>query len=230
MVGQGVPERLRWAVGLLDVAPDDRILEIGCGHGVAVSLVCERLAALGGTGSITAIDRSGTAIDRAARRNAGHVAAGRALLRLADLADSADLTGLLATGERFDTAFAVNVNLFWTRPAGAELATIAAMLRPGGVLRLVYEPPDAGRLDRLAGAITAALDAHGFATTVTMGGEADGAAPGRPRLLCVSGRRGPGPPRSADVRRQRSAWPMPRRLPSLSRNHTARSPTPPSDG
>lgn len=54
-------ERLVWAVGLLDVQPDDRLLEVGCGHGVAVSLVCDRLAR--GEGHITAIDRSATMVE-----------------------------------------------------------------------------------------------------------------------------------------------------------------------
>src|SRR3712207_8974057 len=50
-----------------------RLLEVGCGHGVAVSLVCERLT----TGTITAIDRSPKMIEIATRRNRQHVDAGR---------------------------------------------------------------------------------------------------------------------------------------------------------
>ena len=60
--------------------PDDHLLEIGCVL-VAVALVCERLEG----GRVTAIDRSPTAIRRAAARNAAQVAAGRAVLRTAAL-------------------------------------------------------------------------------------------------------------------------------------------------
>src|ERR671920_1153506 len=88
-------ERFVWAVAMLALEPVDRVLEVGCGHGVAVSLVCEQLT----SGRITAIDRSKKMIEMAARRNREHVAAGRAVLKTAAL-EQADLGH-----ERFDKVF-----------------------------------------------------------------------------------------------------------------------------
>src|SRR5688500_14126706 len=57
-----VPERTTYAVEKLDVQPDDRILEIGCGRGMPAELICARLK----HGSLTAIDRSAVASKRPA--------------------------------------------------------------------------------------------------------------------------------------------------------------------
>src|SRR5437867_904576 len=81
-------ERLLWAVEVLNVEPADRILEVGCGHGVAVSLVCDRLD----NGRITAVDRSPKMIDAAEKRNREHAGKVRFVttsIERADLGDEA---------------------------------------------------------------------------------------------------------------------------------------------
>ncbi len=116
-------ERFIWAVDTLEVRPTDRLLEVGCGHGVAVSLVCEKLT----TGTITAIDRSPKMIDMATRRNREHVDAGRAVLDAVALED-ADLGD-----RRFDKVFAFNVAPFWLQPKVALGAVRKHLARHGAV-------------------------------------------------------------------------------------------------
>jgi cyclopropane fatty-acyl-phospholipid synthase-like methyltransferase len=125
-----VSERLESVVDRLDIQPGDRVLEIGCGHGVAATMVCERLEG----GRLTAIDRSRKMVEAAARRNAAHVEAGRAEFLVATLED-ADL------GERrFDKIFAVRVGLFHREPARAY-ALAERWLAPGGTLLAVFDEP-----------------------------------------------------------------------------------------
>ena len=125
-----VSHRLRAVVDELDVQPDDRVLEIGCGHGVAASLVCERLE----HGHLTAIDRSAKMIEAASRRNAAHVAAGKAeFLR-------APLEHLDLGKRRFDKILAVRVGLFQREPERAR-AIVERWLAPGGSLLVVFDPP-----------------------------------------------------------------------------------------
>lgn len=123
-------ERLRRIVDRLDLRPDDRVLEIGCGHGVAATFVCERLDG----GRLTAIDRSPKMIEAAARRNAASVAAGTAEFLVAALEDM-DLGD-----RRFDVVLAVRVGLFHREPERARRLA-ERWLAPGGRMHAVFDPP-----------------------------------------------------------------------------------------
>jgi SAM-dependent methyltransferase len=146
-----IPDRLTWAVQQLAPRPDDAVLEIGCGTGVAATLVCERLR----YGQLTAIDRSASMVAAARRRNRAHLQAGRAVIRRLALAE-ADFARA-----SFDRALAVNVNLFWRRPE-AELEVLRRLLRPGGRLCLVYQPPTVAQVATIAPTCADFLRGQGF--------------------------------------------------------------------
>ena len=125
-------DRLRRIVDDLDIQPGDRVLEIGCGHGVAATFVCERLDG----GTLTAVDRSPKMIAAAARRNAAYVDAGRAEFLVGTLEE-------LDLGERrFDMIFAVRVRLFHTAPERAR-ALVERWLGQGGRVYSFYDGPGA---------------------------------------------------------------------------------------
>ena len=147
-------ERLAWPVEQLEVQPGDRVLEMGCGHGVAVSLVCERLSG----GTITAIDRSRKMIDMATQRNREHVDSGKASFEVASV-EEADLGG-----RRFDKLFSVNVDLFWRSP-GLAVRTAERLVGEGGTAfffgQSLAEPPEPA-MRSSAEPLAAALEGGAF--------------------------------------------------------------------
>jgi SAM-dependent methyltransferase len=163
-------ERLVWAVDVLAVEPTDRFLEVGCGHGVAASLVCEKLDG----GSVTAIDRSAKMIASARKRNADHVASGVTSFRTASL-DQADLGDA-----RFDKIFAINVGLFWRQQSVRELTILRDRLAPNGRLFLFHEPPPGGTAPPIAGPVPAVLESAGFTVKKLLTQDL-----GRTRVGCV---------------------------------------------
>jgi cyclopropane fatty-acyl-phospholipid synthase-like methyltransferase len=127
VVAEKASDRIAWAVEVLDVTPEDRILEVGCGHGVAVSLVCERLDG----GRITALDRSPKMIEMARKRNR---ACGERARFVAARLEEADLGD-----ETYDKVFAVHVSALHT--PGKPLDVVREHLAPGGGLYLFSQAP-----------------------------------------------------------------------------------------
>lgn len=151
-------EQIAWAVEALGIGPGERVLEIGCGHGVAVTLACERV---GEDGLVVAVDRSEKMIAAAGRRNAAHVASGRARLVLGDFA-RVDLGS-----ERFDTVFAIHVGVFQRGQPGLELARVRELLAEGGGFHLAFQPHDPATARADAKRLAGTLAAGGFEVTGT---------------------------------------------------------------
>lgn len=148
-----VPDRIIWAVDILDVKPDDSILEIGCGSGSAVFLICDRLT----TGNITAIDRSAKMIASATECNLKNIRNGKAIVKKVVL-EEADFGSRI-----FSKIFAFNLNVFWMDPV-LELRIVSGLLAPNGTFFIFHNPPPDSDLSEYANAISKNLEANGFIT------------------------------------------------------------------
>jgi SAM-dependent methyltransferase len=125
-----VSDRIAQAVAALPLRPGSRVLEIGCGPGVAAREVAR---IVGPTGFVLGIDRSATAIAQAIRGSANAVASGNLAFRKVAVEDFTLLPGEAP----FDLAFALRVGALDGRhPAAGALALprIAAALVAGGKL------------------------------------------------------------------------------------------------
>jgi ubiquinone/menaquinone biosynthesis C-methylase UbiE len=132
-------QRNVWAVGLLDVQPHDRALEIGFGPGVAVREFARRAT----SGLVVGIDHSEVMVRQARKRNAAAVRAGRVDLRLGTA------ERLPAFDASFDKILAVNSLMFWDDPVD-RLVELRRLLRPGGRIAIAFQPRGPGATDETA--------------------------------------------------------------------------------
>lgn len=124
-------ETNRAALEALDLKPDDRLLEIGCGHGwtlAAAALTVTR-------GRLVGIDPSEVMLQIARRRNAEVVKSGRMEL-------TQGTSRHLPFADRlFDKALAVHTIYFWPEPE-RDLAEIRRVMAPGGRFVLGFRPAE----------------------------------------------------------------------------------------
>lgn len=123
-------DRLRRIVDEMRIRPNDLVLEIGCGHGVAASFICEQLQ----TGYLVAIDRSAKMIGAAMRRNAGYVKASRAQFV------AVDVRSFDPGARKFDKILAVRVGLLHREPSFVR-DVVGGWLASGGRMFVVYDEP-----------------------------------------------------------------------------------------
>ncbi|MAG97889.1 MAG: class I SAM-dependent methyltransferase [Alphaproteobacteria bacterium] len=122
-------QRNLWTVDLLQLKPDDRIIEIGCGPGLALEACLAQAAA----GEVVGLDHSRTMLDQARVRNAGASSDGRLQLRLESLDELPPGLG------PFDKLYSANVVQFLPDRAAA-FRKIHALLKPNGIAATTYMP------------------------------------------------------------------------------------------
>jgi|GEM_PF-5519503 len=190
-------ERVASAVlELLALQPGDAVLELGCGSGRMLAAVAARLR----DGFVAGVDPSPLMVRHAAARNRRVIAQKRAQVSVASTPDLGAFPDA-----RFDRVFGTHVVYFWPDPA-RDLAEVARVLRPGGLLLLGFFAGEEGERGRTRFAVARArrlLAEAGFRDVeATASAACASAAP----LVFVQGRRGPGAPaRSAAAGDERGA-------------------------
>lgn len=119
------------AVERLGLEPDDRVLELGCGHGRTLGLLADRVP----EGRVVGVDPSSVMRTEAERRNARRGIAG--LVTVSEGAAEA----IPHEAGLFDAALTVHTLYFWA-DLDAGLSELHRVLRAGGRLLIAFRPRD----------------------------------------------------------------------------------------
>jgi len=115
----------RWMVDCLEVGRHDRVLDVGCGPGLAVGYAAEI-----SEGPVVGVDASPAMVRHAGRRNRVAVRQGRVEIRRADAAR------LPYPDAHFTRAGSLHSLQFWPSP-GDGLGELYRVLAPGGRVAVV---------------------------------------------------------------------------------------------
>lgn len=129
-----------WALELLDVQPNDCVLEIGCGSGIAAQRILEKLT---GKGWYYGVDKSDAAVKAAFKRVHDPERPDRAIIRKGAF-DADNHEPLI-----FSRVLAVNCNVFWTDD-GEALRGVGRLTRKNSAFVQVYEPPSTAQRTKIA--------------------------------------------------------------------------------
>jgi ubiquinone/menaquinone biosynthesis C-methylase UbiE len=148
-------DRIHWTISLLDIRPDDRVLEIGFGPGVAIELVSK----VASEGFIAGVDHSDVMVKHAGKRNNRAIRNGKVVLQLGSASN------LPKFNEPFDKIFTINSIHFWNEPIDC-LKELRNLLRPGGLIAVTLQPRSRSATDettkRIGKEIAMNLERAGF--------------------------------------------------------------------
>ena len=124
MVARLTGEANRWMVDLLEAGAGDRVLDVGCGPGLAVADAAARGCRAVG------VDASSTMVGHAGRRNRAAIRRGQVEIH------QADASGLPFPDASFTKVGSLNSLQFWPDPQRG-LAELHRVLEPGGRVAVV---------------------------------------------------------------------------------------------
>ncbi len=119
----------QWVIHLLEIQPDDKVLEVGFGPGVGIEI----LAAAVSTGYIAGVDSSKEMVEQARARNANAIETGLVQLQYGSVEK------LPFADDTFDKALAINSMQVWS-DAMVGLRSMQRVMKVGGKIALGFTP------------------------------------------------------------------------------------------
>ncbi len=117
----------RWTADLLEIQPEDKIIEIGFGNGANIKLLLQKAI----RGSVTGVEISKTAIEMASKKNAKDISEGRVTLHLAPG------NSLPSKNNVFDKACSV-ATAYVIEDPGAVFKEMFRVLKPKGRAAITF--------------------------------------------------------------------------------------------
>lgn len=115
----------RWTIALMNIQPDDFVLDIGCGAGMAI----KEVAKIATNGAVAGVDYSTIMVQQALKCNVAAVRAMRVVIK------HGNISKLPFEDESFDKACAIESFNFWPDPI-AGLKEVHRVLRPKGLVTI----------------------------------------------------------------------------------------------
>jgi ubiquinone/menaquinone biosynthesis C-methylase UbiE len=115
----------QWTIELMSIQPDDFVLDIGCGGGVAIG----EIAKIATNGFVAGVDYSEIMVRQALKYNSAAVCEMRVAVK------NGSISNLPFKDESFDKAYAIESFNFWPDPI-AGLKEVHRILRPRGLVAI----------------------------------------------------------------------------------------------
>jgi cyclopropane fatty-acyl-phospholipid synthase-like methyltransferase len=142
----------------MNIKPNHHILEIGCGTGASVECIAPLLK----SGSITAIDKSASMLDKAIKRNQELVNKEKVVFKKTELLK-------FSSDQSFDKIFCFNINIFWTQKSvEKETAILTKHLKDRGQFYIFYGPLLPNAYKKINEPVIANLEKDGWTVEETV--------------------------------------------------------------
>jgi len=115
----------KWTIRLMDIQPDDFVLDIGCGGGMAI----KEIAKIATSGFVAGVDYSEIMVQQALKHNAAAVCAMRVAIK------NGNISNLPFKDGSFDKACAIESFNFWPDPI-VGLKEVHRVLKPKGLVAI----------------------------------------------------------------------------------------------